>query len=207
MSKVGGSKPKPCSVTAGETFGQLEVVEVYREKGLWWAKILCSCGVKKVVRVARLIMADNPCRSCGCRARISHGGSKTLTYNSWESMKSRCLNSNNIRFDRYGGRGITICSQWVDSFETFLADMGPRPSSQHTFDRWPNKDGNYEPGNCRWATKKEQSDNRSTVIMLTYSGKTQTINDWHKELGISANCIKLRLDRGFSVEDALRGTH
>lgn len=89
----------------------------------------------------------------------THGLTKTPEYRAWHSMKQRCLNPNCSRWDKYGGRGIAICQIWLDSFEAFLADMGPRPSQDHSIDRVDN-DGDYEPGNCRWATRSEQQRNK-----------------------------------------------
>lgn len=88
----------------------------------------------------------------------THGMRHTCTYNSWEAMKKRCLNVKAVNYFNYGGRGITVCEQWL-TFEGFFADMGERPEGK-TLDRYPDKDGNYEPGNCRWATPGEQANNR-----------------------------------------------
>ena len=88
-----------------------------------------------------------------------HGLCETPEYNSWTSMRERCNNKNRPAYQEYGARGITYCERW-EVFENFLADMGPRPSPLHTLDRYPDNNGNYEPGNCRWATKQEQSRNR-----------------------------------------------
>lgn len=85
---------------------------------------------------------------------------QTPEYKAWASMKARCSNSKRHNYHRYGGRGICVCERWL-KFENFLADMGPRPSPSHSLDRYPNNDGNYEPGNCRWATRVEQAGNRS----------------------------------------------
>jgi len=90
---------------------------------------------------------------------LTHGMSDTPTYNSWEGMKQRCTNPKATNYSYYGGRGITYCPEW-ETFAAFLADMGERPSVELTLDRFPNPDGNYEPGNCRWATAKEQINNR-----------------------------------------------
>jgi hypothetical protein len=95
-------------------------------------------------------------------AKRTHGhASQKLsgTYSSWKAMKARCLNPNGKQWADYGGRGITICERWIHSFENFLADMGERPPGK-TLDRYPNNDGNYEPGNCRWASGRQQQMNR-----------------------------------------------
>lgn len=145
----------------GKTFHKLIVLE---EKGrdnyhniLWLCK--CVCGNYKVVTGSHLRSGHT--KSCGCTKRMQtiHGGSYTPEYTAWLGMKSRCYNSNHNRYIHYGGRGITVCDRWKDSFENFLADMGKRPSENLSIDRIDN-DGNYEPSNCRWATGKVQILNR-----------------------------------------------
>lgn len=134
-----------------------------RSRGEWLAR--CDCGVEKVVRV-RSIEAGHTV-SCGCYGRrataqrlLKHGHgtvSKTPTYRSWQHMLGRCLNPSNDEFANYGGRGITVCARWRESFANFLADMGERPAGT-TLDRVDNS-GCYEPGNCRWATSSQQATN------------------------------------------------
>lgn len=117
--------------------------------------------------------------------------------------KQRCTNANNPSYENYMGRGVTMCSRWLNSFEAFLTDMGERPEGT-TLDRYPDQNGDYEPSNCRWATIEEQNCNRSSNRLLTYKGKTQTLIEWSKELGIKRTTICMRLnDLGWSVEKAL----
>lgn len=121
----------------------------------------------------------------------------------WHAMIARCHNPDNKGYRRYGGRGITVCPQWRESYDVFLADVGPRPSPEHSIDRIE-VNGNYEPGNVRWATMEEQSRNRTDNRYLTAFGKTQCMADWADELGLSRATLKDRLGRlGWSVEAAL----
>lgn len=155
----------------GKQFGRL-LVE--RQNGrsksgsVMW-ECLCDCGKRKTVRGSHLTSGST--LSCGCEHReiasataLRHGhstsGRTSSTYNSWARMIDRCTNEKNNRFARYGGRGITVCTRWR-KFENFLADMGEKPDKDLSIDRI-NNDGNYEPGNCRWATPAEQARNRST---------------------------------------------
>lgn len=132
-------------------------------RGTRW-RCRCDCGTETVVKTMDLRNGDT--KSCGCLQRekvgklnVSHGRSKTPEYASWCMMINRCTNANGTDYRHYGGRGITICQRWRDSFEAFLADMGSRPSMKYSLDRI-NNEGNYEPGNCRWATMKEQAQTR-----------------------------------------------
>jgi len=139
------------------------------------------------------------------RGNYRHGGTTETTkspeYIVWSAMRDRCNNPKNKRYSRYGGRGIVICEQWGD-FAVFLADMGPRPSLVSTIERVDN-DGNYEPSNCRWATRAEQNQNQSHTRTLTALGRTQSVSEWAREIGISRESLRDRLQRGMSVADAL----
>lgn len=148
----------------GQQFGRLTVGSS-TPKG--WS-CLCSCGntIEKTTKQLRSRRSN----SCGCLnlERITrHGFARTPTYITWQSMKRRCSNKDN---PRYGGRGITVCERW-QSFENFFEDMGERPEGM-TLDRYPDTDGNYEPGNCRWATKREQRLNQNRPS--TYKKKTES---------------------------------
>lgn len=135
---------------------------------------------------------------------MKHGyrpkGKWNPTYKSWQLMRSRCHNQRDIRYTNYGGRGIRVCQRW-DSFENFLADMGERPLGM-TLDRI-NRNGDYEPSNCRWATALEQQNNRSTNRRIAFGGTELTLTQWARAIGIGATTIKQRIERGWSVDRAL----
>lgn len=158
----------------GQRFGALMVVERYAENTrLGKSKWLCRCGCgTEIVAVSGNLTHGNT-KSCGCMKAAWCGGVKTShgmsrhrggapsapEYNSWCGMIARCENPNAPKYADYGGRGITVCDRRRDSFETFFEDMGPRPTPGHSIDRI-DVDGNYEPGNCRWATAKVQANNQ-----------------------------------------------
>jgi hypothetical protein len=127
---------------------------------------------------------------------------KSSEYNAWCDMKARCNRTSHKWFHRYGGRGITVCERWANSFPNFLSDMGKKPGKEYSLDRIDN-DGIYEPGNCRWATRIEQDNNKSDNRFLTYNGRTQTVTQWQRELGLSRGVIEARLDRGFTSKQAI----
>lgn len=136
-----------------------------------------------------------------CRVRATrHGLADTPTHRSWMSMRQRCLNQNDRAYRNYGGRGITICSRW-SVFENFLADMGVKPDGMEL--ERINVDGNYEPGNCRWATISEQARNTRRNRFIEFNGKRQTVAEWSRELGILEFTIYWRLNKGWSPERAL----
>jgi hypothetical protein len=116
-------------------------------------------------------------------------------------MRTRCYDSNYKKFYNYGGRGITICDQWLVSFEAFLADVGERPPGC-TLERREN-DGNYDPGNCYWATKAEQSRNKRNNRWITFRGERKVLVDWAASRGMSPQVLRYRINRGWSPERAL----
>jgi hypothetical protein len=129
----------------------------------------------------------------------------TYVYRVWQAMKKRCYYPKAVNYDDYGGRGITVCDRWKDSFENFYADMGDPPSEDHSIER-SDTNGHYEPGNCTWATRIAQQNNRRNTIVITYNGKTQGLSEWARELGIARTTLEMRRSRGWSDVEALTGT-
>jgi hypothetical protein len=133
----------------------------------------------------------------------THGRSKTPEYWVWIAMRARCGNPSHRFYAKYGGAGIRVCARW-EHFENFLADMGERPSPQHTIERLENSIG-YQPNNCVWATRRDQAINRRSVINVTHQGKTQCLKDWSRELGINYLTLYTRIKRkGLSFEEAIK---
>lgn len=132
---------------------------------------------------------------------IKHGLARTRVYRIWAGMKARCLNQNHPKFPKYGGNGIRVCERWLD-FNMFFADMGHPPSPKHSIDRKDGKKG-YEPDNCKWATPREQSSHIEHTRYLTFQGNTLPLKEWERRTGIPDNTIGYRIDRGWTVEQAL----
>lgn len=142
------------------------------------------------------------CKTCNSATllswRLTHSG-----YRRWTNMKRRCSDPKSNSYYYYGGRGIAVCDRWQDSYENFLADMGECPSAQHTLDRIDNN-GNYEPGNCRWVTRKQQSHNRRSNLIIEHAGKRLCVAEWADILGIKVDRLYKRLYLGWPIERVLR---
>ncbi|UGY23844.1 hypothetical protein HU675_0038835 [Bradyrhizobium septentrionale] len=193
-------------IEPGMRFGLVVTVEQVKHptrRGTFW-KCNCDCGSVTVKYAAHL--RRNEVKSCGCvkGANRTHMMSGTPEYKAWDNARSRCYREKDPKYPLYGGRGITMCDAWRGSFANFYAYMGPRPSPEHSLDRYPNSDGNYEPGNCRWATDEEQNNNRSLNRHVTLNGRRLTIAQASRETGIPHPTIIGRLDRGATDEEALR---
>lgn len=176
----------------GDIFNYWKLIRYVKEERKWEAE--CACGKVKLVWINHLVTGKSI--SCSCIGRSTHNMSLTPIYKIWNGAKGRCTNPNNDRYSSYGGRGITMCDRWLNSFENFLADMGERPEEM-SLDRI-DVDGNYEPSNCRWATAKEQSNNLR--VQKERGGSLQELAD---KSGLPATTIQTRLSRGWSLEKAL----
>lgn len=200
---------RPTVVKIGDAFGYLTVIARTPSKFVKQARWLCrcTCGVQKEFYTTHLRSKNT--KSCGCRframqreAKVTHGLSGSPTHTTWTLMKQRCLNPNAPDYDKYGGRGITVCERWL-SFANFFADVGERPQGK-TLDR-VNNDVGYEPGNCRWATLVEQQANRRNTKTLTYKGETLPVSEWARRANMPNNRLHMRLRNGWSPDRALGG--
>jgi hypothetical protein len=193
----------------GVTFGTRTVLALrfveHCKRIRLYARVQCSCGKSALTDPSALRSGKNTrCHSCGATAHLTtHGQSKTSLYKIWNNMKQRCTNPSGPRWSKYGGRGITVCERWASSFENFAADMGPRPSPAHSIDRI-NNNGNYEPGNVRWATTAEQNRNTSRNIKVTINGKTRVMKDAAIDAGISPVTLRDRVRSGVRIDRALQ---
>jgi hypothetical protein len=193
---------------SNQRFGRLLAVSVVRRGGAVHWHCQCDCGSSKVVQANHLRRGRT--QSCGClhkelladRVR-KHAKSNTFEFRVWCHMRRRCGSPTNPRFADYGGRGILVCERWAD-FSQFLADMGHAPSPNHSIDRIDNN-GNYEPGNCRWATNHEQSRNTRRTRLLTIAGQTMCLKDWAARIGIGDRALSARIARGWPEDRLLLG--
>lgn len=195
-------KKRPFVDIAGRRFGRLTAAwpcgRNRGRSGVVWLCI-CDCGGMRYAADAELERGTTT--SCGC-AKTKHGharnGAPSRTYSSWEAMKARCGNPNHGRYADWGGRGIAVCERW-QKFENFLADMGEKPKGL-SIERLDNN-GNYEPGNCKWASAREQQLNRR-VQRYEVNGESLSISDAAARLGMQWKSVHSRLQVGWPVERA-----
>lgn len=188
---------------SGKQFGYLTVSHfAFSKKGqyYWYAK--CDCGNEKIFRAGHLKSGHTV--SCGCKSRRTiHGETGTRLYRIWCNIRSRCSKPSNPQYADYGGRGITVCSDWEDY--TVFRDwaLANGYSKELSIDRIDNNKG-YCPSNCRWTTARTQANNTRKTRFLTYKDETHSVSEWARLLGIKQSTLNMRLNKyGWSVEDAL----
>lgn len=200
----------------GQRFDRLLIINVDRNKKgktVWICK--CDCGNITVVPYSRLKSGNT--KSCGClhhdfvvSLKMRHGQAHSRFYNIWSEMKRRCNNPKSESYSRYGGKGIKVCSRWMEDFENFYQDMFLEyqkhvlkyGENETQIDRIDSK-GDYCPDNCRWATIEVQQNNKSSCKYITFNNETHTISQWAIIKGINLQTLVGRLNRNWSIEDAL----
>ncbi len=205
-----GRRKSRVSLT-GMRFGMIsvgEMIGLYSGGRAVKYNIRCDCGVSKAMW-GHVILRSRT-QSCGCRAgaaisaaNSTHGMTKSAEFAIWSSMIARCTRPSAINYAEYGGRVITVCERWLE-FENFYSDIGPRPSSKHSLDRFPDNNGNYEPGNCRWATDSEQQRNKRSNVMITVDGVTRPLVARSEVTGIEYSVLHSRYKRGWSPDRMIR---
>ena len=198
---------------SNQKFGRLTVFAPTKKRGsggsVFWFCI-CECGNQK--NISGTSLRNGQTKSCGCLFkevarnkgfnRKTHGMACTRVYSIWSNMKSRCYSTTNKKYHLYGGRGIVVCDRWKDSFENFYADMG-EPPLDCSLDRI-NVNGNYEKENCRWATQKEQQNNRRDNVIITVGEKPMTMTEYCEKHNLNSDKVQQRLKRGWTQEQAVK---
>lgn len=187
------------NIQEGDRFGRLEVLFECARSDSNKRRMLCQCdcGTQKILLLTTL--RTGRAKSCGCyqkecrgKSSVIHGmarkGKVSSEFNIWAAMKDRCYNTNNHAYSRYGGRGIKVCNRWLESFQNFYEDMGPRPSSNYSIDR-KDVNGNYELSNCRWADNYVQAGNTRSNRVIEYNGYQLILNEWARKLNVSRERI------------------
>lgn len=194
----------------GQRFGRLTALSPVRKGNR--AHWVCRCDCGRLTSVSGVHLTTGHIRSCGCLLQevaglhsVTHGKTRRRNvspeYVSWSHMRSRCCNPKNNAFHNYGGRGITVCPEWMDNFQSFLDHIGPRPGKEYSVDRIDNN-GNYEPGNVRWSTQREQMRNVRKSRRIEACGIVATLAEWSERTSINYVTLFGRLKRGWPPEKA-----
>lgn len=207
--------PRHKPIQSGDRFSRWTVIGFHgvANKDHHWLCV-CNCGNSAVVSSGNLRSGRSS--SCGCRrvevsqaqagSNLRHGESgqsATGEYRAWLAMLRRCLTPTAGNYANYGAKGVKVCERWL-TYENFLADMGHKPSSEYSLDRYPDQRGDYEPSNCRWATAIEQQRNKTNNTLVTIEGKTRCAAEWCAVTGLASSTFHNRVKRGWSGVELLR---
>lgn len=195
-------KPKPIINMVGGKYGLLTVLEMCKHNVGEDVEWLCRCECGKTIVAKGKYLRNGSTTHCGCNKTYSYRLSYPRIYRIWENMKDRCFNLNNERSKDYGDRGITVCDEWKNSFETFAIWALENGYEENLSIDRIDVDGNYEPSNCRWITMFEQMSNMRKNVYVTYKGRTETLSEWCRLLNLKYSTVAYRLKSGWSVEDA-----
>lgn len=197
---------------SGQKFGRLTAIRLADSSKVKSIKWLCVCDCGKEKDIFGINLRSGLTQSCGCiqkektsNIHRKHGVSNKSNpeYRAWNSMKTRCYNKNRKGYKNWGGKGIIVCDRWLDEengFLNFISDVGERPTEEHSLDRYPNKNGNYEPGNVRWATEVQQQGNRSNNKWIECDGRNMILQDWARAFGVSGGTLWRHLKKGKPFE-------
>lgn len=213
-----GSKARKGASVIGERFGRLVVIsraaDYVRADGRRDQKFLCHCDCGQRLITHRQTLLSGATRSCGClqkelaaKRAVTHGatvgGIHTRAYRIWRGMLQRCRDKRQPNYKKYGALGVRVCSRW-ENFENFITDMGECPSEKHSIDRHPNYSGDYEPGNCRWATGSEQANNKRNNRFIEFKGSSYTARQLSLATGVNYALLRERIWMlGWSAEAAV----
>jgi len=196
----------PVFVEIGKKYNKLTTIKSLginpKNKNFYYLCV-CDCGKEVSVKASRL--ANLSSKSCGCQkggySNTTHNMSNSRLYSIWTNMKRRCCDKKHKSYPRYGGRGISVCNEWLSSFDAFHKwAIGSGYEEWLSIDR-VKVNGNYKPSNCKWSTNKEQSNNMTNNFMITYNGATKTLMQWSDELRIPYTTLYSRFVRGYSIKD------
>lgn len=201
-------KIKKIDDNIGKQYNFITILELVKKHNTHkFYKSLCSCG-NVFIAIINNIKRGNT-KSCGCfqhklmKTRFkTHGKSTSPEYNVYKTMINRCKDINHIQYKNYGGRGITVCDRWKESFENFITDMGQRPKPKYQIDRIDNN-GQYSKENCRWVSPKQNCKNGTMIKFYEYENKNWTIKELCSKFNINRECVRKRLIRGWSLHKAL----
>lgn len=187
----------------GKIYGQLTVLSIDTMRSSRVKYWICKCNCGNTKSIVGYSLKRGSTKSCGCTQGNRHGetigGVHTKEYMAWARTKAKCQVKSHHAYKWYGGRGISMCKRWLDSYENFLSDMGRAPSKKHSLGRIDN-DGNYEPSNCRWETHIQQVNNTRANRRIEYQNEIKTIAEWSRHLGMSYGLIRDRISKNWPLD-------